>query len=46
MDPSITAQAPLAAAVAGAPHADERKESDTGQQPMDIDGQRAIARLG
>ena len=46
MDPSITAQAPLAATVAGAPHADERKESDTGQQPMDIQGQCTMARSG
>ena len=43
MDPSITAQAPLAATVAGAPHAGEGKESDTGPQPMDIDGEQHLA---
>ena len=45
MDPSIPA-AVLAAAAAAVMHpANEGKESDSGPQPMDIDGQWTIAWL-
>ena len=43
MDPSIPVAAAAPAAAAGTHPADERKESDSGSQPMDIDGQWTMA---
>jgi hypothetical protein len=44
MDPSVPAAAVAAAAVTVTHPADEGKDSDSGPQPMDIDGQWTIAR--
>ena len=46
MDPSVPAAAVAAVATATMHPADEGKDSDSGQQPMDIEGQWTIARLG